>query len=399
MISNDLIFNMTMTSKKYLIVSPVSKGGGIALDVGFIGDLLSKNNHVNIITTNLYYEDSEIFYFNKQLHYNSLDRLVYKRSFLIRLFAKLLSIIKSHPEKAYNRINNKLFQKIFNLRKKRLTVIKHELTNYDTIIICNQLTGNYVKEIVSLVPEGITIIHRVTGQIIDNQLTPQHKEWLQQTTCFIHHSERNKIKLAAFLPNAKHHIIDQCAYNQDRFLDIPKRQEIKRFFTFSRLHDIKQIDIVITAFKKLTQDDISLHIYGDGPEEMTLKSLATNDKRIHFHGNISFKNAHQVYAANDCLIISSRIEAGPYTGIEAMASNTLIISTRVGAMEVRLPDYPFFYDGSVEDLMDIIHKMHVLSTKEIDTLSTLNKEKYLTNYNEQEIKLQYKNVIVSEAKS
>lgn len=394
MISNDLIFNMTMTSKKYLIVSPVDKGGGIALDVGFIGDLLSKNNQVNILTTNLYYKDSEVFYFNKKLSYTSLDRLVYKNSFLIKLFTKLLSIIKPHPEKPYNRINNKFFQKIFDLKKKRAAILKRELTNYDTIIICNQLTGNYVKEIVSLTPKNTILIHRVTGQIIENQLTPQHREWLQRTTCFIHHSERNKTKLAPFLPDAKHHIIDQCAYDQDRFLNIPKRKEVKRFFTFSRLHDLKQIDIVITAFKKLSQDDISLHIYGDGPEETALKLLAKNDKRIHFYGNVSFKSAHEVYATNDCLIISSRIEAGPYTGIEAMAASALMISTRVGAMEVRLPNYPFFYDGSVEDL---IHKMNTitnLSSEEIDKLSTLNKKKYVTNYNEQEIKLQYRNAIM-----
>ncbi|MFT5892036.1 MAG: glycosyltransferase involved in cell wall biosynthesis [Dokdonia sp.] len=387
-----------MTSKKYLIVSSVDKGGGIALDVGFIGDLISKNNQVAIITTRLYYDDSEVYYFNKQLNYTSLDQILYNKSVLIRVCAKILCLLKRHPEKGYNRINNKIFQKIFDLRKRRSSILKEEMTKYDKIIICNQLTGDYVKEIVSLAPENAEIIHRVTGQITDAQLIPENKEWLQKTTCFIHHSERNKTKLAPFLPHSKHHIIDQCAYNQDRFLNIPKRHEVKRFFTFSRLHDLKQIDLVITAFKKLPQNDISLHIYGDGPEEMALKTLSGSDQRIHFYGNISFKNAHEIYAANDCLIISSRIEAGPYTGIEAMASSTLMISTRVGAMEVRLPEYPFFYDGSVEDLILKIKEMCALSAKEIDQLSTLNKNRYLADYNEEEIKLHYKNAILSASK-
>lgn len=389
MISNDLIFNMAMTSKKYLIVSPVSKGGGIALDVGFIGDLLSKNNHVNIITTNLYYEDSEIFYFNKQLHYTSLDRLVYKNSFLIKLFAKLLSIIKPHPEEAYNRINNKLFQKVFNLRKKRLAILKRELTKYDVIIICNQLTGSYIKEVVSLLPDTTRIVHRVTGQILDRHLISKNKEWLKKITCFIHHSERNKKILAPFLPDAEHHIIDQCAYDQNRFLNIPHKQQLKRFFTFSRLHDLKQIDTVVHAFKKLPQSDLSLHIYGNGPEEMALKTLAKDDHRIYFYDTISFKDAHNVYAENDCLIISSRIEAGPYTGIEAMAAGGLIISTRVGAMETRLPDYPFFYNGTIEELTDKIVTITNLSPEAVRSLSIAHRNNYLNSYDETTIKESY----------
>ena len=88
------------------------------------------------------------------------------------------------------------------------------------------------------------------------------------------------------------------------------------------------------------------------------------------------------------LIIASVKEAGPYTGLEAMAAGNLIITNRVGAMEDRLgKDYPLFYDN--EDIQSKINEAINMYSNQVKKIADNNKSKYFQNHTYKKIQKEY----------
>jgi glycosyltransferase involved in cell wall biosynthesis len=122
----------------------------------------------------------------------------------------------------------------------------------------------------------------------------------------------------------------------------------------------------------------------------SLKELAFNNPNINFFGKVDYADITTIFKNNDCLIISSKMEAGPYTAIESMAAATPIISTRVGSMEERLQsDYPFFYDGCINDLVDNFNKIISLNSNELIKISNQLRKIYKAKYTSNMIKNKY----------
>ena len=238
------------------------------------------------------------------------------------------------------------------------------------------------------------IVFRTTGQITEAHLLEENIIWYNKVHTFIHHSKRNRDTLFSFTKFDNHAIIDQNAYSEERFLKVPvSKSRIKRFFTLSRLHKLKQLDKAIEAFLLVAEKEDILTIYGDGPEEQSLKSIAAEHPSIVFAGKIDFKDLPDVFLKNDCLIIASSMEAGPYTGVESMASATPIISTRVGSMTERLPEYDFFYDGTKDELAKKIQEIKQLNPEDIEKLSLGLRNRYVDNYSEEKITAQYRRLL------
>lgn len=384
-----------MSLPQLLIISPINKGGGVALDVGYLAFMLKSRFQVKIISLDRFYEDSEVYYFDDQIDYDSLDRILLRNDFFTRQAANLLSLIKPIDEKKHNRLSNPWFKKYLNTENKRVELLKKLMEPYQYILLCNQLTGKYVEQ-VCRTASAKKIFMRTTGQILPHQINDENKIWLGKINSFIHHSAINHSLLEKVIPRSAHYLVDQSAYNEGRFLTIPTTSKIRRFFTVSRLDELKQIAKVIRAFKKVNDNNIALTIYGDGPQKKELQNLACGDDRIIFYGNLSFKNIQKAYAANDCLIISSRIEAGPYTGIEAMAAGKPIISTRVGAMPERLgKDYHYFVEQDEGALMEQISKLSRLDSEKVKELSGFLREKYVCHYSEKKISKSYQDIFLS----
>lgn len=384
-----------MSLPPILIISPINKGGGVALDVGYLAFMLKSRFQVKIISVDRFYPDSEVYYFDDQIDYNSLDRILLRNDFSTRQAANLLSLIKPIDGKKYNRLSNPWFKKYLKIENKRTELIKNLIKPFQHILLCNQLNGKYVEELCRAASTQ-TIFMRITGQILPHQITEENKIWLSKIHTFIHHSDINRRLLKRAVPGSAHYLVDQSAYDEDRFLTIPTTSKIRRFFTVSRLHELKQIDKVIRTFKKINDTTINLNIYGDGPQKTALENLACGDDRITFHSYLSFKKIQKAYAENDCLIISSRIEAGPYTGIEAMAAGKPILSTRVGAMPERLGrDYPYFVALEKEDLKSRILKLSAMESEKVKELSISLREKYISNYSEMEIAKAYHDIFLS----
>lgn len=384
-----------MKRKKVLILSPINEYGGINLDVGFISSILNDNHDVKVISLGNYFKNSQVFYFNKNLNYNSLNRVIYNSNVVIKVIVSLVSLIKPLKIPNHFRVSD-ILKKIpfINVIKKQKHYLRIEIKKADVVFICSQLTAKLNKEIIEIsTTENKPIIFKTTGQISLKNISNTYKKLLENINLFIHHSKRNGELLKTVTPNNDYVIIDQNAYLENELLNIaPNKNEATHFFTLSRLHGIKQIDIVIKAFIKINNPNLHLNIYGDGEDFSKLKAIAMNNSNITFCGKLNYDEIGEAFKQNDCLIISSSIEAGPYTAIESMAAATPIISTRVGAMEERLStNYPYFYDGSIDGLAKQIKKVSTLNRNEILHSSQKLRTLYLFNYKESIIKTKYEN--------
>jgi glycosyltransferase involved in cell wall biosynthesis len=250
-----------------------------------------------------------------------------------------------------------------------------------------------------LIPEIITIskafdkliLFRTTGTIRNNMVS--NTAIFKLVTVFIHHSIHNANNFENYYFKHAQGLIDQCAFNEINFLKIPlKESKIKNFIVLSRLSKEKQVDIVIKAFDTVSEEGDCLYIYGDGQEKENLKILNYKSTII-FKGFVKQTDLPTIFNESDCLIVSSSEEAGPLTGLEAMASGVLIISTRVGAMEERLGNDCFWYDGTQKDLEKKFKEVKELSNEEVHELSKKVRERYLKSYRIATIERKYLEVV------
>ena len=252
--------------------------------------------------------------------------------------------------------------------------------------------SNYLEEIIGAAyKHKIPVVFRTTGTI-NNDIVALNYSWLSKVSLFIHHSKKNAVQLAKIC-NINFTVIDQCAYAESDLLKIKVKGSISRFFTLSRLSAEKQVHNVINAFNKVCAESDFLYIFGDGLERKKLESLAKGNSRIEFKGQIACNEVINAFKENDCFIISSSEEAGPLTGIEAMASGKILISTRVGAMNERLPAYKFWYDGSEKGLEEQLKLVKTLNNTEAIELSRQLRARYRDKYSIKQVSEDYMNSI------
>jgi len=380
--------------KKIHIFAPLSKHGGREIETGFIASLFQYKYNVSLISLVNYYKNSDVEIFNKIPLYSSLNKEVYHSNILIRILIFLMSIIKKKNTPLHFRLSNKLIKKIFDIEKSKIEIIESNVKKSDLIIICAQLSSNYVKEIVQIAKDNnVPTIFRTTGTIKVNDKNKDVYNWCKNVSLFLHHSESNAEKLNKYI-NVNYKIIDQCALYEDKLLKIIKQNEkVSTFLVLSRLSPEKQIDKVINGFNSICSKTDKLLIYGDGEEKNKLLKLASESNNIEFRGVIENKNIDSVFEESDCLIISSSEEAGPISGIESMAAGVLIISTKVGAMPERLKDYKFWYDGTQKDLERVMKQVKTINGDQLQNYSKNLRNIYKKHYSLGYLKNQYENTV------
>lgn len=116
----------------------------------------------------------------------------------------------------------------------------------------------------------------------------------------------------------------------------------------ARLTPIKGVDILIKAYSRLpkyTMNKTQLIIIGDGVDREQLNKQLVNlglTNNILFLGEI--RNSAKFLKAFDLIVIPSRFEGLPFILLEAIQSNTPIISSNVGGISHFLKKYPFLFD-------------------------------------------------------
>lgn len=120
-------------------------------------------------------------------------------------------------------------------------------------------------------------------------------------------------------------------YNYNDILNIKDKYGIKNELVFiyvGRISKEKSIDVLITEFSKLENDDVKFLIVGDGPAKKDLVHLAkVKEKkgRIIFTGQVPWDEVGLYYQVGDIFLNASKTETQGLTYIEALASNLPVI--------------------------------------------------------------------------
>lgn len=126
-----------------------------------------------------------------------------------------------------------------------------------------------------------------------------------------------------------------------------------------RVLKIKGVYELLEAFKRLKLNDACLIFAGDGNELVKLKSISCNADNIKFLGQIDFESIIALLKATDIFCLPSVSEGMPTSVLEAVATETFVITTDVGgAKELILSDdYGIIMNNnSVENIMEAIKK-------------------------------------------
>lgn len=103
-----------------------------------------------------------------------------------------------------------------------------------------------------------------------------------------------------------------------------------------RLVRVKDVDLLIEAYRAAATPNSMLAIVGDGPERAKLEALARGEPRIRFLGHQTEIDAW--HRAFDLFVLASHWEGLPLTPLEAMRCGTPILATACAGTEEVLRD-------------------------------------------------------------
>jgi glycosyltransferase involved in cell wall biosynthesis len=122
------------------------------------------------------------------------------------------------------------------------------------------------------------------------------------------------------------YVLEQRAAEERMKLGISDEHIV--FLYAGKFYELKQLDVLIKVFKKLTGIQYKLLLYGNGEQEEELKQLAATDKRIIFQ---PFKNQSEmpwVYRVGNVFVLPSQSETWGLGVNEAMACGRPAIVSR-----------------------------------------------------------------------
>lgn len=123
--------------------------------------------------------------------------------------------------------------------------------------------------------------------------------------------------------------MEERAIEERRLIGIPADAVV--FLYAGKFYALKQLDLLIAAFKQLKGEHYRLLLTGNGEQEQALRKLAATDSRILFQ---SFRNQSEmpwVYRMGDVFVLPSNSETWGLGVNEAMAcGRAAIVSDRCG---------------------------------------------------------------------
>ena len=117
-----------------------------------------------------------------------------------------------------------------------------------------------------------------------------------------------------------------------------KKDNIFRFVSIGSLKIGKRMDLTIEAFVRAfnDNDNVTLTIFGEGPERPKLKKLIEKyqvEDKIKLMGLQSRKDIAEFLKKSDCFVLASQAETFGVVYIEALASGLPVIATKCGGPE------------------------------------------------------------------
>ena len=158
----------------------------------------------------------------------------------------------------------------------------------------------------------------------------------------------------------------------------------KIFLYVGRLIEIKNVESLIKAFKKIHSDDSKLVIVGDGNQANYLKELSSDNNNILFTGRLHGKELNAWYNIANALILPSFVEPfGAVTNEALIGGCKVLISNRAGSKCLIKNGINGFYINPA-DINDIAMNMQeALSTSiECPESAKLRKSLMLHSFND-----------------
>jgi glycosyltransferase involved in cell wall biosynthesis len=107
----------------------------------------------------------------------------------------------------------------------------------------------------------------------------------------------------------------------------------------SRVQGYKGPDVLIRAFRRLTDPGLRLHIAGTGPAIETCRSLAAGDPRIRLYGFVQGAERIRLLSTADCVVLPSLWpENAPVSIQEAFQFGPVVIASRIGGIPEMVRD-------------------------------------------------------------
>ncbi|MFA5049577.1 MAG: glycosyltransferase family 4 protein [Candidatus Micrarchaeia archaeon] len=178
-----------------------------------------------------------------------------------------------------------------------------------------------------------------------------------------------------------------CGINTSKFKPPKKKKNNKNktFLFVGRLEKVKNIGLLLEAFKELKCEGLEpvLWIVGTGSLEWKLKNYCKKNKldKVKFFGEILHEKLPVVYQKADFFVLPSKSEGMPLSLLEGIACGLpLIVSDIPNLREIinKSKSGLTFKNGDLEDLKEKIKKLISANKKEIDKLKK-NGRKYVEN--------------------
>jgi glycosyltransferase involved in cell wall biosynthesis len=178
--------------------------------------------------------------------------------------------------------------------------------------------------------------------------------------------------------------------------NIPKDKFI--ICAVGRLSHVKRFDILISSLQHI--NNVHLILVGNGKEEESLKKLSNKlnvNNKITFTGSLKNEDAKEIMKASKLFVMTSDKEGFPYTLIETLCCNTVIISTDVSDIRDIIGDnniIPFndykYLSNEINKIKDTYDEVN----KEFIPIFNLAQEKFTIEYMTKETIEIYKKVLV-----
>lgn len=156
-------------------------------------------------------------------------------------------------------------------------------------------------------------------------------------------------------------IVDINTFNKKRY----KRTPTLRLVVVAGFRNGKNLNDVIDAVNLLVKRGIDVHLdmVGDGYLMPYLKEMVDNyelNKYVTFLGRKTKEEVAEILSCNDIYIIASDTETFCIPGIEALASGTVIVSTRCKGPEEYIDSScgKFYKTHDIEDMCDKIIEVY-----------------------------------------
>lgn len=178
------------------------------------------------------------------------------------------------------------------------------------------------------------------------------------------------------------------SYDSNNIISSPVFGSFNIIFV-GRLIELKRVEMLIKAFSLLSEDGISLHIVGTGPDYEKLSAIVQGidaKNKVLFHGEVSRNGVYSFLSNSNVFVNLSAIEGMPVAVLEASAFGLpLLLSAIPPHLELKELGYKNvrYTSGSVEeisqDISNLINHSEITKPSE-EFLYLISLERMIARY-------------------